>query len=50
VPIVRSTPSAVSTSDAPEDELAARFPCLTTGTPADAAMTDATEEMFSTAP
>ncbi len=48
--IARLTPSTESTSDAPDEELAARLPCLTTGTPAAAAITDAADEMFRTAP
>ncbi len=43
-------PSAARTSDAPDAELAPRLPCLTTGIPEAAAITDAIEEMLSTAP
>ena len=39
-------PSAPSTSDEPDDELAARFPCLTTGTPDAAATTAAMVDTF----
>ena len=42
--IVRSTPSAASTSDEPANELAALLPCLTTRAPAAAATTDAMVE------
>ena len=42
----RSRPSAASTSDDPDDELAARLPCLITGTPDAAATTDAIVDTF----
>ncbi len=45
-----STPSAASTSLAPDAELAPRLPCFTTGTPAAAATMEAIDEMLSTAP
>ena len=42
----RSRPRAASTSDDPDDELAARLPCLITGTPDAAATTDAMVDTF----
>lgn len=43
---VSAIPRDDSTSDDPEDELAALLPCLTTGTPVDAATTAAMVEML----
>jgi len=40
------TPSAVSTSAAPEREESARLPCLATGTPAPATIKEAQVEML----